>query len=418
MAEPLDLSALDRLPAEPLGKVLGAGFDGVPRVDLDRARPSVAGLLTPFLTIEAAAVTENIAALQRWCDDRGYLLAPHGKTTMAPQLWSRQLAAGAWGITVATTAQLEVALAFGVASVLVANPLGSAAAAERVRAAMRRRPDLQILSWVDSTAVVDALASSSGPELPVLLDIGRPGGRTGVRDLEEARSVVERVLTTPGVRLAGAAAYEGAIGGDPTRADLTAFAAEVLQVHREVVLPHTGAGAYLSIGGSDHLGEVAGGLDDLDAADGRVIVRSGVSVVHDDWHYQHAQEQAPSEAPRFRAALRLVATVLAVHDGGVALLDAGRRDAGHDHGLPLPLELWRGDKVVAVAADLRPVPAMNDQHAFVPTDTFPVQPEVGDRVVLGISHPCTTFDKWRDIVEVAGPLTPSSGAVGLVRTYF
>lgn len=418
MAEPLDLSGLEQLPPEPLGKVLGAGFDGVARADLARARPPIDALVTPFLTIDASAVAENIAALQRWCDDRGYLLAPHGKTTMAPQLWSQQLTAGAWGITVATAAQLEVALAFRVRRLLLANPLGSPAAVARVHTALRADPDLEILSWVDSTAAVDALSSSSEPQLSVLLDIGRPGGRTGVRNLDEAHRVVERVLTTPGVRLVGSAAYEGAIGGDPTRAELTGFAAEVLQVHREVVLPHTGAEAYLSIGGSDHLGEVAGGLAEVERTDGSVIVRSGVSIAHDDGHYQHAQEQAPADAPQFRAALRLVATVLAVHDGGVALLNAGRRDAGHDHGLPVPLQLWRGDQVVAAVACPRAVPAMNDQHAFVPAGAFPVQPEVGDRVVLGISHPCTTFDRWREIVEVAGPLTPGSCAVGLVRTYF
>jgi len=39
---------------------------------------------------------------------------------------------------------------------------------------------------------------------------------------------------------------------------------------------------------------------------------------------------------------------------------------------------------------------MNDQHAYLrfPVGT-PDEPQVGDLVGLGISHPCTTFDKWR-----------------------
>ncbi|MBZ2194737.1 alanine racemase [Occultella gossypii] len=418
MTEALDLAELGMLAPDPLGKVIGPGFDGVARRELASTRPPVAALTTPFVTIDTTAVADNVAALQRWCDDRGYLLAPHGKTTMAPQLWSEQLRAGAWGITVATQAQLRVALAFGVRRILLANPLATAAGAARARAALRDDPRREILSWVDSESAVEALASRTGPDLPVLLDIGRPGGRTGVRDVEAARAVAARVQATPGVRLAGSAAYEGAIGGDPSRSDLADFTAHVLGLHREVVLPHVGPEAYLSIGGSDHLAEVADGLADLTAADGRVVIRSGVSIAHDDWHYRHAQDEAPPSAPRFRPALRLVATVLAVHDGGVALVDAGRRDAGHDNGLPVPLELWRDGVVVDVVDEPAEVAAMNDQHAFVPAGTFGTQPAVGDRVVLGVSHPCTTFDKWTDIVQVDGRLTPGSVAVGLVRTYF
>jgi D-serine dehydratase len=38
---------------------------------------------------------------------------------------------------------------------------------------------------------------------------------------------------------------------------------------------------------------------------------------------------------------------------------------------------------------------MNDQHAYLRFASAQTAPRVGDRVGLGISHPCTTFDKWR-----------------------
>src|SRR3982751_6208191 len=60
---------------------------------------------TPLLELSAPVLDANIARLAAWCRDRGLALAPHGKTTMAPALWQRQLAAGAWGITVATWSQ-------------------------------------------------------------------------------------------------------------------------------------------------------------------------------------------------------------------------------------------------------------------------------------------------------------------------
>jgi D-serine deaminase-like pyridoxal phosphate-dependent protein len=59
--------------------------------------------------------------MMRCCDEHGVALAPHGKTTMAPQLFADQLAAGAWGITAATVGQAQVMAHFGVERILIAN---------------------------------------------------------------------------------------------------------------------------------------------------------------------------------------------------------------------------------------------------------------------------------------------------------
>jgi D-serine dehydratase len=100
---------------------------------------------------------------------------------------------------------------------------------------------------------------------------------------------------------------------------------------------------------------------------------------------------------------------------GLALLSAGRRDVSYDSGLPVPVRWCRQGEMQP-----RPVPAaqaersdtaphkpqagvawtvsgLNDQHAYLrlPAEEADELPRVGDRVALGISHPCTTFDKWR-----------------------
>jgi D-serine dehydratase len=50
------------------------------------------------------------------------------------------------------------------------------------------------------------------------------------------------------------------------------------------------------------------------------------------------------------------------------------------------------------------VSALNDQHAYLRLDAGageaedaaqPTELQLGDRICLGVSHPCTTFDKWR-----------------------
>jgi D-serine dehydratase len=46
------------------------------------------------------------------------------------------------------------------------------------------------------------------------------------------------------------------------------------------------------------------------------------------------------------------------------------------------------------------ISALNDQHAYLHFDPAATAPRVGDRVALGISHPCTTFDKWPLLLAV------------------
>jgi D-serine dehydratase len=59
------------------------------------------------------------------------------------------------------------------------------------------------------------------------------------------------------------------------------------------------------------------------------------------------------------------------------------------------------------------VTGLNDQHCHlkVPKDS-PLA--VGDMVALGISHPCTTFDKWQVICTVKDDYD----IVSAIRTFF
>jgi D-serine deaminase-like pyridoxal phosphate-dependent protein len=106
------------------------------------------------------------------------------------------------------------------------------------------------------------------------------------------------------------------------------------------------------------------------------------------------------------------ARVVSSPEPGLALVDGGKRDFPSDEGLPV---------VRAAAVDLvgpwhpieAAVSAMNDQHTYV----RPVQPlPIGAVVRLGLSHPCTAFDKWRVLPVVAS--ADSDAVVELVRTWF
>ena len=77
---------------------------------------------------------------------------------------------------------------------------------------------------------------------------------------------------------------------------------------------------------------------------------------------------------------------------GLALLSAGRRDAGFDAG---PAGAAAGPRPRRGSDDLAgEVTELNDQHAYLRLDPDTALAP-GDLVGLGISHPCTTLDKWR-----------------------
>ena len=97
------------------------------------------------------------------------LLCPHAKTTMAPALFRRQLAAGSWGLTFATGPQVRAAREHGVPRIFYANELVGAADIRYVCAELRRDPGFEFYCLVDSVAGVRLLAERVAAERP-----GRP----------------------------------------------------------------------------------------------------------------------------------------------------------------------------------------------------------------------------------------------------
>src|SRR5262245_32799435 len=77
----------------------------------------------PAAVLLQSALEHNDRWLREFLSGWQASLAPHGKTTMSPQLFAQQLAGGAWGITLATLQQVLVARRFGVPRIVLANQL-------------------------------------------------------------------------------------------------------------------------------------------------------------------------------------------------------------------------------------------------------------------------------------------------------
>src|SRR5246127_3829515 len=146
----------------------------------------------PAAVVYADRVEHNLKWMQAFVAEYGVKLAPHGKTTMAPQLFRRQLETGAWGITLATAHQVRAAYHGGVKRVLMANQGGGRRNMLMV-AELLSDPEFEFFCLLDSVEGVDQLGKFFGSvkkQLQVLVELGVPGGRTGVRDDAQTHAVL------------------------------------------------------------------------------------------------------------------------------------------------------------------------------------------------------------------------------------
>ena len=393
--------------------------------------PRLSDLGTPLLTLDAGALDHNLRTMAAWCHEAGVSLAPHGKTTMAPALWQAQLDAGAVAITLANLPQLRVARAFGVQRLMLANALVDTAPAGLawIAAELAADPDFAFACWadsVDTVALMDAALRAAGvgsgpdPEtdrpIEVLVELGGAGGRTGARSIAEAEDVARAVVAAPTLRLAGVAGYEGALAHDASPEGLDAvrsYLRDLAELHRRLAAAYETDHPVVTAGGSAYFDTVAEILVPAATESGaEVVVRSGAYVIHDDGFYRGISplsREAKSSTP-FRAAMHGWARVVSHPEPQLSLLDAGKRDLPFDEGLPIP-QLVRD---VGPASGV--ITALNDQHAFLRDagDTAPV----GAVIRLGLSHPCTAFDKWTLIPVLDDADSADPRVVDLVRTFF
>ncbi len=383
----------------------------------------------PAMVLKESALQHNVDLMRDYCERNGVALAPHGKTSMSPEVFARQIEAGAWAITAANLAQCRVMRGFGVRRILLANVLVDARGLEWAVEEIASGDGFAFLFYVDSDAGVEMAAeavarSGHQVELDVLVELGYPGGRTGCRGLDDAVRLAERVHASRGLRLAGVSAFEGLMPGPNVDAVVDSCREYLAQVHdfAEILLERNlfdVAQPVVSAGGSSYFDLVTEAL--RPAAFSKpvtTVLRSGCYITHDHSMFHHTspfgERVATGIDGRLEPAFELWATVWSRPEPRLAILGFGKRDAPYDYGLPVPIyAVRRGSKErVDIGADYQ-VTGLNDQHAFM---TVPERTEldVGDVVVLGISHPCTAFDKWRHVPVVDDERT----VVSLIHTYF
>ena len=418
------------------GKGIGAAPHDTPLTEVARLGWNVLreDLSLPAAVLSQDTLDHNLRWMQQFIEAYHVNLAPHGKTTMCPALFEMQMRGGAWGITLATASQTRAAYRHGARRVLLANQLIGRQNMTIV-ADLLRDPAFDFYCLVDSVAGVDQLGrffSSRQQRINVLLELGEHGGRTGVRDAAGEADVLAAIgRWGEAVSLAGVEVYEGVLPDEPAiRAYLRRAVGTIQRLaaqghfgSRERVIL-TGAGsAWFDVVAEEFApvakaGQTPGGTPRVE-----VVLRPGCYLTHDVGAYREAQKRMAAGNPvvqrlgdGLRPAMHIWAYVQSRPEPQLAIIGLGKRDAAFDAGLPTPALQYRPGGTASLPAQTPATWTLTkimDQHAYmkVPADA---DVRVGDMIAFDISHPCLTWDKWRQVAIVDRTYTVTE----LVQTYF
>ena len=345
----------------------------------------------PIMVLKESAVKNNIAQMMSFCNSVGAQLAPHVKTTMSPQLAQMQVAAGATALTVANFWQGRIFLKHGFKNLIIANEVLDPTAIAEI-AKINKQKQAEIIFYVDSILALEIIQkhTPSEGEQNLFIEIGTENGRGGVRELSLVEQLAQRIKADKRLNLIGVTGFEGAVPdaarGRRGEKKISKFCQKIVAA-AELAYPYKSDQQFvISAGGSAYFDIVARELNKFEKPR-RLLLRSGGYITHDHKYYEEIYPFASTDRS-FQPAIEVWAQVISKPEKGFGVLNLGKRDIGNDLHNPIPIKSYDG-QVKSFSAVIE---KLNDQHGYLRTSAdFQLAQLIG----LGISHPCTTFDKWR-----------------------
>lgn len=335
---------------------------------------------TPAAVVDLDAFDRNIAKMVQRATAAGLILRPHAKSHKCAALAHRQILAGAAGVCCAKLAEAEALAAAGIDDILITSPIVGSSAAGRVAQLAQRLPKLKVV--VDHVHGVAELAAAAATEIQVLLDVDPGIGRTGVRDLAQAKAVIAAIANAPRLRLVGLQCYGGTwqhVAGADARAALvetgTARIPEILAAAREIA-----PDIRLVTGGGT-------GTFAADAAQGRLTEIQPGSFAFMDREYRDALgEDVDGD---FEQSLTIHTTVVSDNQPNWVTLDGGFKAFSTDGPAPIPWSSRLGDCAFVF---------FGDEHALLGR-AIETPLRRGDRVAFVPGHVDPTLDRY-DILHL------------------
>lgn len=344
----------------------------------------------PIMVLKESAVKNNIAQMMSFCNSVDAQLAPHVKTTMSPQLAQMQVAAGARALTVANFWQGRIFLKHGFKNLIIANEVLDPTAIAEI-AKINKQKQAEIIFYVDSILALEIIQkhTPSEGEQNLFIEIGTENGRGGVRELSLVEQLAQRIKADKRLNLIGVTGFEGAVPdaarGRRGEKKISKFCQKIVAA-AELAYPYKSDQPFvISAGGSAYFDIVARELNKFEKPR-RLLLRSGGYITHDHKYYEEIYPFASSDRS-FQPAIEVWAQVISKPEKDFGVLNLGKRDIGNDLHNPIPIKSYDG-QVKSFSAVIE---KLNDQHGYLRgKQEFSLAQLIG----LGISHPCTTFDKW------------------------
>ena len=344
----------------------------------------------PIMVLKESAVKNNIAQMMSFCNSVNAQLAPHVKTTMSPQLAQMQVAAGARALTVANFWQGSIFLKYGFKNLIIANEVLDPTAIAEI-AKINKQKQAEIIFYVDSILALEIIQKFTPleGEQNLFIEIGAENGRGGVRELSLVEQLAQRIKTDQRLNLIGVTGFEGAVPdaarGRRGERKISKFCQKIVAA-AELAYPYKSDQPFvISAGGSAYFDIVARELNKFEKPR-RLLLRSGGYITHDHKYYEEIYPFASTDRS-FQPAIEVWGQVISKPERDFGVLNLGKRDIGNDLHNPIPIKSYDG-QVKSFSAVIE---KLNDQHGYLRgKQEFSLAQLIG----LGISHPCTTFDKW------------------------
>ena len=344
----------------------------------------------PIMVLKESAVKNNIAQMMSFCNSVNAQLAPHVKTTMSPQLAQMQVAAGATALTVANFWQGSIFLKYGFKNLIIANEVLDPTAIAEI-AKINKQKQAEIIFYVDSILALEIIQKFTPleGEQNLFIEIGAENGRGGVRELSLVEQLAQRIKTDQRLNLIGVTGFEGAVPdaarGRRGERKVSKFCQKIVAA-AELAYPYKSDQPFvISAGGSAYFDIVARELNKFEKPR-RLLLRSGGYITHDHKYYEEIYPFASTDRS-FQPAIEVWGQVISKPERDFGVLNLGKRDIGNDLHNPIPIKSYDG-QVKSFSAVIE---KLNDQHGYLRgKQEFSLAQLIG----LGISHPCTTFDKW------------------------
>lgn len=380
----------------------------------------------PAATLSHSILKHNQSWMNKFAEKFDFQLAPHGKTTMLPELFALQISSGCYGMTLANATQVAAAYKGGVKRVIMANQLVGECNMDIISTILQESPTFDFTCLVDSAENVDQLGKffkERNQKLQVLIEYGPFGGRTGIRTNLQEETVVQSLAKWKNtISAVGIEFFEGILKEEKdvrefiqkSLSRLPGLIAKNVFPDDEVII--TGAGtSWFDVVAEEFLNfEKSCGFQV------KKILRSGCYLIYDIGLYKKMEDRVCDMnlskndkncailKESLKPALKIWAYVQSLPEPNLAIIGMGKRDIAIDCGYPVPHALYRRQEnehekrqVVHVGATCESWKVFNmmDQHTYMRIDEND-DLQIGDIISFDIYHPCTTMDKWRNVLVI------------------